>query len=64
MEPFFGYSLGISSHLLPIYHELSQAHLFLTPEAKMRNHLAKEVLDASMLHLMGMYFKSLGYAGA
>lgn len=30
----------------------------------MRNHLAEEVLNADMLHLMGMYQKSLGGAGA
>lgn len=29
----------------------------------MRNHLAEEVLNADMLHLMGMYQKSLGGAG-
>lgn len=30
----------------------------------MRNHLAEEVLNADMLHLMGMYQKSIGGAGA
>lgn len=30
----------------------------------MQNHLAEEVLNADMLHLMGMYQKSLGGAGA
>lgn len=30
----------------------------------MRNHLAEEVLNADTLHLMGMYQKSLGGAGA
>lgn len=34
------YLLDISSHLFPIQHKLSQEHLFLTSEAKMRNHLA------------------------
>lgn len=30
----------------------------------MRNYLAEEVLSADTLHLMGMYRKSLGVAGA
>lgn len=30
----------------------------------MRNHLAKEVLNAETHHLIGMYQKSLGGAGA
>lgn len=38
--------------------------MFLTSEAKMRNHLAEKILIADMLHLMGMYQKSLGGAGA
>lgn len=58
------YLWDISSHPFPIHHKLSQEHLFLTSEAKMRNHLAEEVLNADMLHLMGMYQKSLGGAGA
>lgn len=56
--------VGHLSHPFHIHHKLSQEHMFLTSEAKMRNHLAEEVLIADMLHLMGMYQKSLGGAGA
>lgn len=53
------YLWDISSHPFPIHHKLSQEHLFLTSEAKMRNHLAEEVLNADKLHIIGMYQRVL-----
>lgn len=64
MEPLYftrAYLWDISSHSFPIHHKLSQEDLFLTSEALS---LAEEVLNADMLHLIGMYQKSLGGAGA
>ena len=58
------YLWDISSHGLPVHHKLTQEHLFLTSEAKMRNHLAEDVLDCNMLHLMELYQKSLGIEGS
>ncbi|KAJ8313792.1 hypothetical protein KUTeg_008353 [Tegillarca granosa] len=58
------YLWDISSHSFPVYHKLSQDHIFLTSEAKMRNHLAEEVLNTDMLHLMKLFQKSLGEAGS
>ena len=40
------------SHPFPIHHKLSQDHIFLNNESKMRNHLAEDILDKEMLHLM------------
>jgi hypothetical protein len=40
------------SHCIKIYHHLTKDHIFLDGPAKMRNHLANEVLDKNMLHLM------------
>ncbi|XP_062587022.1 uncharacterized protein LOC134248629 [Saccostrea cucullata] len=58
------YIWDISSHAFPVHHKLSQEHLFMTPEAKMRNHLAEDVLDGNMLHLMELYQESLGLEGS
>lgn len=41
-----------ASFSLPIHERLTQAHFDLDPAAKMRNHLAEEVLDKNMLFLM------------
>jgi hypothetical protein len=38
-----------------------QEHIFLTPEAKMRNHLAEDILNSDMLHLMELYQNNLGH---
>ena len=57
------YLWDISTNPFPIHHKLSQEHIYLTSESKMRNHLAEEVLNGEMLHLMKLYQESLGEAG-
>jgi len=52
------------SNPFPIHHKLTQEHIFLNSESKMRNHLAEDVLNCEMLHLMEMYQQSLGKAGS
>jgi len=52
------------SNPFPIHHKLSQDHIFLTNESKMRNHLAEDVLDKEMLHLMQVYKSNLGESGS
>ena len=52
------------SNPFPIHHKLSQDHIFLTNESKMRNHLAEDVLDKEMLHLMQVYKANLGESGS
>lgn len=46
------------SHGLAIQQKLTYEHLFPNPAEKMRNHLADEVLDKDMLHLMKMYVQN------
>lgn len=57
----FTYSLGslseafnreVSENSYSIHRKLTHEHFFLTPESKKRNHLAEDVLDKEMLHLM------------
>ena len=57
------YSWDISSHPFPIHHKLTQEHLYLTSETKMRNYLAEDVLNGEMLHLMQNYKVSLKEKG-
>ena len=57
------YLWDISSSSFPVHHKLTQEHIFLTSVNKMRNHLAEEVLNSEMLHLMELYKGSLGQAG-
>jgi hypothetical protein len=57
------YLWDISSSAFPVHHKLTQEHIFLTSVNKMRNHLAEEVLNSEMLHLMELYKESLGQAG-
>lgn len=57
------YLWDISSHPFPLHHRLTRDHFFLTSEAKMRNHLAEDVLNGEMLHLMEMYKNSLSDDG-
>lgn len=57
------YLWDISKNPFPVHHRLTQEHIFLTSENKMRNHLAEEVLNSDMLHLMKLYKESLGEAG-
>ena len=42
-----------------VHPRLTDEHIFLNKTSKMRNHLAEDVLDAEMLHLMKMYQQSL-----
>ncbi|CAG2197822.1 unnamed protein product [Mytilus edulis] len=58
------YSWDISTHPFPVHHKLSQDHFYLTSEAKMRNHLAEDVLNADMYHLMKLYQQTLGESGS
>ena len=44
-----------SSNSVRFYHKLSDDHMYLYNAQKMRNHLAIEVLDASMLQFMKEY---------
>lgn len=39
------YLWDISTHPFPVHHKLSQDHIYLTSEAKMRNHLAEQILN-------------------
>ena len=57
------YLWDISSSSFPVHHKLTQEHIFLTSVNKIRNHLAEEVLNSEMLHLMELYKESLGQAG-
>ena len=46
------------------FHKLTHQHVFLNAQAKMRNHLATDVLGPNMLSLMMEYQESLGSEGA
>ena len=50
-------------HGLSIHRKLTNEHLHPNSADKMRNHLAEEVLDGDMLHLMKCYQKHLGVEG-
>ncbi|KAJ8319800.1 hypothetical protein KUTeg_001387 [Tegillarca granosa] len=54
------YLWNIATHPFLVHHKLTQEHFFLTSESKMRIHFAENVLNDKMLHLMGLYQKSLG----
>ncbi|KAK6178389.1 hypothetical protein SNE40_013184 [Patella caerulea] len=58
------YLWDMSCNPFPIHHRLTQEHLSLTSEGKMRNHLAEDVLNSDMLHPMEQYKASLGSAGS
>lgn len=53
------FSWDISTNPFPVHRKLSNEHMFLTSESKMRNRLAEDVMDADMLHLMEVYQSSL-----
>lgn len=40
------------NHTVKVYHKLTQQHIDPTPTELMRNHLAVDVLNSEMLHLM------------
>ena len=52
----------VSENPYPIHRKLTHEHYFPTSESKMRNHLAEDVLDKNMLHLMSCYRNSLSDA--
>lgn len=47
-----GYLWDIFTNPFPIHHKLTQEHIFLISENKMRNHLAEHLLNCEMLLLM------------
>ena len=51
------------TNAFPIHRKLTNDHLFLTQESKMRNKLAEDALSCEMLFLMESFQKSLGEAG-
>jgi len=57
------YIWDISTNPFPVHHKLSQEHIYLTPDNKMRNHLAEQVLNEDMLHLMKFYKASQDETG-
>ena len=48
-----------SHNSMRVHQKLTNEHIFLTNVSKMRNHLAEEVLNKDMLHLMKVYQQSL-----
>jgi len=49
---------------LALHRKLTTEHIFPGSQSKMRNHLAEEVLDAEMLHMLLEYQSTLGSKGA
>jgi hypothetical protein len=47
-----------------LHRKLTNDHIYPTNQLKMRNHLAEDVLDTDMLHLMLQYQNSLGAKGS
>ena len=45
------------SHAMKIYHKATREHFFLDGRSKMRNHLANETLNSSMLKLMEVSYE-------
>jgi hypothetical protein len=58
------YVWDISTNPFPVHNKLTQDHIYLTSESKMRNHLAEDVLSKEMFHSMKLYRESLGDAGS
>ena len=58
------YEWDRSVNAFPIHHKLSDDHLYLTSQLKMRNHLAEQTLDKEMLHLMECFKKSHDNGGS
>lgn len=48
------------TNAFPLHRKLTNEHLFLSQESKMRNHLAEDVINGEMLHLMECVQKFLG----
>ena len=53
------YNWDRATNLVRIHQKLTDEHIFLNKQAKMRNHLAEEALDNNMLNLMQQYQGSL-----
>lgn len=53
------YIWDISNNPFPVHRKLNHEHFNLNGESKMRNHLAEEVLNKDMLHLVQCYANSL-----
>lgn len=53
------YNWDLNCNPFPIHRKLTDEHIYLSTQSKMRNHLAEEVLDKDMLHLMMKYQNSL-----
>ena len=51
------------TNAFPLHRKLTNEHLFLSQESKMRNHLAKDVMNGEMLHLMECFQMFLGEDG-
>ena len=51
------------SNALQLHRKLTNEHLFPSTQSKMRNHLAEEVLNSDMLHVMQQYKLYLGQRG-
>ena len=51
------------TNAFPLHCKLTHDHLYLSQESKMRNHLAEDVLNCEMLHLMQSFQTFLGDDG-
>ena len=55
------YNCDQSSFSLPLHEKLTPLHLELDPAARMRNHLAEDLLDRKMLFLMQVLKETLNF---
>ena len=55
------YNWDQSSFSLPLHERLTPLHLELDPAARMRNHLAEDLLDRKMLFLMQVLNDTLNF---
>ena len=53
------YNWDINTNPFTIHRKLTDQHIYLCTQGKMRNHFAEEVLNVDMLHLMRKYKSSL-----
>ena len=53
------YNWDINTNPFPLHRKLTDEHIYLSTQSKMRNHLAEEVLNSDMLHLMKKFKNSL-----
>lgn len=57
------FRLDRETNAFPLHRKLTNEHMFLTQESKMRNKLTEDVLDCDMLYLMECFQKTLGDNG-